>query len=125
MNEIGGDRVGRKLGKKDSNSEALLTYLASQLTKLGVLYLHAFEPKDEPCLQFIRRSFKGTLIASGGYNKNEGDVAISETVLVKFHWIYYSRFVVGVIHVSFQISFITNFSIPVIVTEIYCPFISL
>lgn len=83
MNEIGGDRVGRKLGKKDSNSEALLTYLASQLTKLGVLYLHVFEPKDEPCLQFIRRSFKGTLIASCGYNKNEGDVAISENCTCK------------------------------------------
>uniref|UniRef100_M1BYD2 12-oxophytodienoate reductase n=1 Tax=Solanum tuberosum TaxID=4113 RepID=M1BYD2_SOLTU len=81
VNEIGGDRVGIKLGKKDSNPEALLTYLASQLTKLGVLYLHVFEPRDEPrnnCLQFIRKSFEGTLIASGGYNKNEGDVAISE-----------------------------------------------
>ncbi|KAH0637626.1 hypothetical protein KY289_037541 [Solanum tuberosum] len=81
VNEIGGDRVGIKLGKKDSNPEALLSYLASQLTKLGVLYLHVFEPRDEPrnnCLQFIRKSFEGTLIASGGYNKNEGDVAISE-----------------------------------------------
>ncbi|XP_060180900.1 12-oxophytodienoate reductase-like protein [Lycium barbarum] len=88
VNEIGADRVGIKLsvlsevyGKKDSNPEALATYLASQLTKLGVLYLHVFESRDEPrnnCLQFIRRAFEGTLIASGGYNKNEGDVAIAE-----------------------------------------------
>ncbi|WMV48572.1 hypothetical protein MTR67_041957, partial [Solanum verrucosum] len=65
VNEIGGDRVGIKLGKKDSNPESLLTYLASQLTKLGVLYLHVFEPRDEPrnnCLQFIRRSLKGHLL---------------------------------------------------------------
>lgn len=66
--------------KKDSNPKALTIYLASQLNKLGVLYLHVYEPGDGPhnnCLQFIRRSFQGTLIASSGYNKNEGDVAIS------------------------------------------------
>ncbi|MCD7461970.1 12-oxophytodienoate reductase 1 [Datura stramonium] len=88
VNEIGADRVGKKLsilldvcGKEDSNPEAPLTYLASQLTKLGVLYLYVFEPKDAPrhnCLQFIGRSFEVTLIASGGYNRNEGDVAIGE-----------------------------------------------
>lgn len=87
VEEIGADRVGIKLsvfsqvyGKKDSNPEALSTYLASELTKLGVLYLHVFEPSDEPrCLKSIRMAFEGTLIASGGYNKTEGDEAIAES----------------------------------------------
>ncbi|KAK4371623.1 hypothetical protein RND71_011098 [Anisodus tanguticus] len=57
-----------------------MTYLASELTKLGVLYLHVFEPRDEPCrLKSIRRAFEGTLIASGGYNKTEDDEAIAES----------------------------------------------
>ncbi|KAH0678891.1 hypothetical protein KY284_019976 [Solanum tuberosum] len=87
VEEIGADRVGIKLslfsevyGKKDSNPEFLSTYLASELTKLGVLYLHVFEPKDEPrCLKSIRSAFEGTLIASGGYNKTDGDEAITES----------------------------------------------
>uniref|UniRef100_M0ZTB9 12-oxophytodienoate reductase n=1 Tax=Solanum tuberosum TaxID=4113 RepID=M0ZTB9_SOLTU len=87
VEEIGPDRVGVKLslfskvfGRKDSNLEALLTYLASELTKLGVLYLHVFEPRDEPrCLKSIRNAFEGTLIASGGYYKTEGDEAITES----------------------------------------------
>lgn len=67
-------------GKKDSNPEALSAYLASELTKLGVLYLHVFKPRDEPrCLKSIRKAFEGTLIASGGYNKTEGDEAIAES----------------------------------------------
>ncbi|KAF3656630.1 12-oxophytodienoate reductase 2 [Capsicum annuum] len=87
VEEIGADRVGVKLslfsevyGEKDSNPEALSTYLASELTKLGVLYLHVFEPRDEPrCLKSIRMAFGGTLIASGGYNKTEGDEVIAES----------------------------------------------
>lgn len=62
VDEIGSDRVDVKLslfsevyGKKDSNPEFLSTYLASELTKLGFLYLHVFEPKDKPrCLKSIR-----------------------------------------------------------------------
>uniref|UniRef100_A0A3Q7GUT1 NADH:flavin oxidoreductase/NADH oxidase N-terminal domain-containing protein n=1 Tax=Solanum lycopersicum TaxID=4081 RepID=A0A3Q7GUT1_SOLLC len=51
--------------RKDSNPEALSTYLASELTKLGVLYLHVFEPRDEPCcLKSIRNAFEGTLISN-------------------------------------------------------------
>ncbi|XP_027769739.1 12-oxophytodienoate reductase-like protein [Solanum pennellii] len=40
-NEIGADKIGIKLspfdGKKDSNSEALATYMANELSNLGVL----------------------------------------------------------------------------------------
>ncbi|XP_009760361.1 12-oxophytodienoate reductase-like protein [Nicotiana tabacum] len=85
-NEIGADKVGIKLspfsdcdGKKDSNSERLATYLANALSKLGVLYLHVVEPREAAKgLLPIRKAFQGTLIASGGYNKFDGDNAIEE-----------------------------------------------
>lgn len=83
-NEIGADKVGIKLspfdGKKDSNSEALATYMANELTKLGILYLHVMEPREatNKSLVPIRKAFKGTLIASGGYGKSDGDKAIDE-----------------------------------------------
>ncbi|KAG5625717.1 hypothetical protein H5410_010935 [Solanum commersonii] len=83
-NEIGADKIGIKLspfdGKKDSNSEALATYMANELSKLGVLYLHVMEPREtaNKSLLPIRKAFKGTLIASGGYGKSDGDKAIDE-----------------------------------------------
>ncbi|CAN4110746.1 unnamed protein product [Withania somnifera] len=83
-NEIGADRVGVKLspfdGKKDSNSEALATYMANELSKLDILYLHVMEPREEAnrSLLPIRKAFEGTLIASGGYGKSDGDKAIDE-----------------------------------------------
>ncbi|XP_075079988.1 12-oxophytodienoate reductase-like protein [Nicotiana tabacum] len=86
--EIGADKVGINLsflsevyGKKNSNPEALATYLASELTKLGVLYLHVSEPKEQHrnYLKSIGRAFEGTLIASGGYHKTEGNEAIAES----------------------------------------------
>ncbi|NP_001312484.1 12-oxophytodienoate reductase-like protein [Nicotiana tabacum] len=86
VKEIGADKVGIKLslfselhGEKDSNLEPLATYLAKELTKLGILYLHAVEPREAPrCLESIRMAFEGTLISSGGYDKTEGDEAIAE-----------------------------------------------
>ncbi|KAK6805259.1 hypothetical protein RDI58_003044 [Solanum bulbocastanum] len=83
-NEIGADKIGIKLspfdGKKDSNSEALATYMANELSKLGVLYLHVMEPREiaNKSLLPIRKAFKGTLIASGGFGKSDGDKAIDE-----------------------------------------------
>ncbi|CAN4108141.1 unnamed protein product [Withania somnifera] len=82
--EIGADKVGIKLspfdGKKDSNSEALATYMVNELCKLGVLYLHVMEPREEASKSLlpIRKAFDGTLIASGGYGKSDGDKAIDE-----------------------------------------------
>ncbi|XP_060167599.1 12-oxophytodienoate reductase-like protein [Lycium barbarum] len=82
--EIGADKVGIKLspfdGKKNSNSEALATYMANALSKLDVLYLHVMEPREtaNKSLLPIRKAFEGTLIASGGYGKSDGDKAIDE-----------------------------------------------
>ncbi|KAM7489063.1 hypothetical protein LguiB_026547 [Lonicera macranthoides] len=96
-NEIGADRVGIKLSPSEyPNPETLGLYMANELNKLGILYIHMTEPrmiKNEKghyetlrCLSPMRLSFKGTFIASGGYNKSDGDKAIVEnyTDLVSF-----------------------------------------
>lgn len=94
-NEIGSDRVGIKLspfddfnGTRDSNPETLGLYMANELNKLGILYLHVTEPRmikirDETykiphCLFLMRAAFKGTFIATGGYTKGDGDKAIAD-----------------------------------------------
>uniref|UniRef100_A0A1S4CBJ9 12-oxophytodienoate reductase-like protein n=1 Tax=Nicotiana tabacum TaxID=4097 RepID=A0A1S4CBJ9_TOBAC len=86
-NEIGANRVGIKLSpfsdydgkEKDSYPEAVAIYMANELRKLGVLYLHVVEPRETAkSLLPIRKAFQGTLIASGGYNKSDGDNAIEE-----------------------------------------------
>lgn len=92
--EIGAERVGIKLTPYyhsettgDSDPEGLGIYLASELSKLGILFLHVSEPRmvkigDQYVtprrLLSIRKAFKGTFIASGGYNKSGGDKAIAE-----------------------------------------------
>lgn len=94
-NEIGGDRVGIKLspfdehnGTSDSDPETLGLYMANALGKLGILYIHMTEPRTikngdgyyeaHHRLYPMRAVFKGTFIASGGYNKSNGDKAIVE-----------------------------------------------
>ncbi|XP_059310762.1 12-oxophytodienoate reductase-like protein [Lycium ferocissimum] len=87
VKEIGADKVGIKLspfsdcdGKKDSNPDAVAIYMANELSKLGILYLHATEPREAAKgLLPIRKAFKGTLIATGGYNKFDGENAIDES----------------------------------------------
>lgn len=94
--EIGAERVGIKLTPYyhsettgDSDPEGLGIYLSSELSKLGILFLHVSEPRmvkktDDQYvtpprrLHSIRKAFKGTFIASGGYNKSEGDKAVEE-----------------------------------------------
>ncbi|KAM7486068.1 hypothetical protein LguiA_002077 [Lonicera macranthoides] len=96
-NEIGADRVGIKLSPFEyPNPETLGLYMANELSKLGTLYIHMTEPRmikneeghyETPrCLSPMRLSFKGTFIASGGYNKSDGDKAIVEnyTDLISF-----------------------------------------
>ncbi|MCD9561356.1 12-oxophytodienoate reductase 2 [Datura stramonium] len=64
---------------KDSNPEVIATYMENALSKIGVLYLHMTEPREAAKgLAPIRKAFKGTLIASGGYNKSDEDNAIDE-----------------------------------------------
>ncbi|GLT47562.1 hypothetical protein SLA2020_229790 [Shorea laevis] len=101
-NEIGPDRVGMRLSPfagymeaVDSNPEALGVYMANALNRFGILYLHAIEPRmvrmndrlETPhSLLPMRKAFKGTFIAAGGYNREEGNKAVAEnyTDLVAF-----------------------------------------
>lgn len=84
---IGPERVGVRLspftpfnGAVDSDPAALGEYMAQQLTKLGILYLHCVEPRyvgrylvETPhSLTPIRKAFKGTFIVCGGYGRADG-----------------------------------------------------
>nr|QLI42753.1 12-oxophytodienoate reductase-like protein [Nigella sativa] len=93
-NEIGADRVGIRLSpfasymeSGDSNPEALGLYMAESLSKYGILYCHMVEPRmrlvgekfETPhSLLPMRKAFKGTFIAVGGYNREDGNKAIAE-----------------------------------------------
>lgn len=93
--EIGADRVGIRLSpfanymeSGDSNPKALGLYLAETLSKYGLVYCHMVEPrmetvgvKSSDCphsLVPMRRAFKGTFIAAGGYDREDGNEAIAE-----------------------------------------------
>jgi N-ethylmaleimide reductase len=83
----GSDRVAVRMGPSgnwgdmsDTNPEGLFTYVADELNKLGLAYLHLIEPRiagnieDESknqapvATQLIRKHFKGLIIAAGGFN---------------------------------------------------------
>ncbi|KAK9162030.1 hypothetical protein Syun_002932 [Stephania yunnanensis] len=93
--EIGADRVGIRLSPfsefseaADSNPEALALYMAESLNKFGIVYCHMVEPRlklstaiisETPfTLQSMRKAFKGTFIAAGGYTREEGNKAIAD-----------------------------------------------
>jgi N-ethylmaleimide reductase len=82
----GHDRVAVRLGPSgtwgdmsDSNPEALFSYVAQELDKLGLAYLHLIEPRvlgnvdddsKDPspvAAQLIRKHYKGVIIAAGGF----------------------------------------------------------
>lgn len=93
--EIGADRVGMRLSPfanymetGDSNPEALGLYMAEALNKYGIVYLHVIEPRmvrigdrlETPhSLLPMRKTFKGSFIVAGGYNRTEGNRAIAES----------------------------------------------
>ncbi|XP_073305297.1 putative 12-oxophytodienoate reductase 11 [Primulina huaijiensis] len=92
--EIGADRVGIRLSPfatyidcGDSNPEALGLYLADALNKYRILYCHMIEPRmisagvKAECpesLAPMRKSFKGTFIVAGGYDREDGNIAVAE-----------------------------------------------
>ncbi|GLU06698.1 hypothetical protein SLE2022_237040 [Rubroshorea leprosula] len=95
VNEIGADKVGIRLSpfadymeSGDSNPKALGLYMAEALNKYGILYCHMVEPRmrtavGDECvcphsLLPMRKAFKGTFIAAGGYNREEGNEAVAE-----------------------------------------------
>ncbi|KAK8370135.1 hypothetical protein V6Z12_A01G156900 [Gossypium hirsutum] len=94
VNEIGADKVGMRLSPyasymeaSESNPEALGVYMANAVNKFGILYLHVIEPRmikindkyeTPPSLLPMRNAFKGTFIAAGGYNVDDGTKAIAD-----------------------------------------------
>ncbi|XP_077231670.1 12-oxophytodienoate reductase 2-like [Tasmannia lanceolata] len=94
-NEIGAHRLGIRLSpfstfmeSEDSNPEALGLYMVESLNKYGILYVHMIEPRMKTSaievsetphsLLPMRKAFKGTFIAAGGYNRGEGNRAVAE-----------------------------------------------
>src|SRR5471030_365904 len=92
----GSDKVAVRLGPSgnwgdmsDSNPEGLFTYVAQQLAPLNLAYLHLIEPriagniedetKDQAPVasQLIRKHYKGTIIAAGGFNGDSAEAILN------------------------------------------------
>jgi N-ethylmaleimide reductase len=90
----GASRVGYKVSPNgtvysmsDSDPIRTFSYLATELSHLGIGYLHVTEPIAGPtavpaevtrALPVLRKMFKGTLIANGGYDARSGSAAIAQ-----------------------------------------------
>ncbi|XP_073099732.1 putative 12-oxophytodienoate reductase 11 isoform X1 [Elaeis guineensis] len=93
VDEIGPDRVGIRLSPYanymeagDSDPDALGLYMVNSLNRFGISYCHMVEPRmgkvgekvETPhSLLPMRKAFKGTFIVAGGYNREEGNKAVS------------------------------------------------
>ncbi|KAB1210902.1 12-oxophytodienoate reductase 1 [Morella rubra] len=94
VDEIEADKVGIRLSpfadymeSGDSNPEALGIYMTESLNKYEILYCHMVEPRMKTVgekfecpdsLLPMRNAFKGTFLVAGGYDREEGNNAISE-----------------------------------------------
>ena len=87
------DRVGVKLspssrfyGQSDSDSQAVFSYAARQLSDRHIAYLHVMEPNEQDlasgsvqvrhATEALRPFFAGPIITNGGYDKESAKVAI-------------------------------------------------
>ncbi|XP_054814121.1 12-oxophytodienoate reductase 1-like [Prosopis cineraria] len=93
-NEIGAERVGIRLSPfsnycecEDSNPQELGLYMANSLNEYGIVYCHVVEPrmktigekvKSQYSLMPMRKAFKGTFIIAGGYDREDGNIAMAE-----------------------------------------------
>jgi N-ethylmaleimide reductase len=79
----------------DSDPTATYSYFADELSRLGLLYLHATEgvagPMAPPAgtilaAPILRKRFAGTLILNGGYDAESGNAAVArgEADLIAF-----------------------------------------
>jgi N-ethylmaleimide reductase len=100
----GGNRVAVRIapsgtwnGVSDSNPIALFDYLAKQLNRFGLAYLHIIEPRIKGNVLIaegqghiatarLRKVFTGTIIAAGGFEPDTAEAAVGEgdTDLVAF-----------------------------------------
>jgi N-ethylmaleimide reductase len=100
----GGDRVGLRVGPSgtfgsmsDSDPAATFGYIAKELNRFGLAYLHVIEPRivgsvalvdGQPAVAAaqLRPLFKGTIIAAGGFEKESAEeiIARGDADLVAF-----------------------------------------
>ncbi|ONI35662.1 hypothetical protein PRUPE_1G548600 [Prunus persica] len=94
VNEIGAEKVGIRLSpfadymeSADSDPKALGLYMSKSLNKYGILYCHMVEPRMKTAgdnsetpdsLLPMREAFKGTFIAAGGFDREDGNNAVAE-----------------------------------------------
>jgi N-ethylmaleimide reductase len=92
----GGNRVGVRVGPggtwngmSDRNPQALFTYVALQLNRFGLAYLHIIEPRvkgnvviDEGqgpvAAEQLRKIFKGRIVAAGGFEPDTADAIVEK-----------------------------------------------
>ncbi|GIL17368.1 MAG: alkene reductase [Oligoflexia bacterium] len=98
-NKIGKERVGIRLSPfgvsngmiPDPRMEDLYEYLAGELQKIGILYIHIVDhssmgaPEIKPSVKKkIHDNFKGVVILSGGYDANRAEHDLREKMGVLF-----------------------------------------
>jgi N-ethylmaleimide reductase len=94
----GGDRVALRIAPagtwnhmSDSNPAALFTYVAAQLNRFGLAYLHIIEPRVKGnvtinegqgpiAAEQLRKVFQGKIIAAGGFEPDTAESAIEHGV---------------------------------------------
>jgi N-ethylmaleimide reductase len=84
----GADRVGYRISPNgtfnsmsDSNPIETFSYLAEQLDKLGIVYLHGVDPAADGARRvspLLRRKFNRTYIVNGGFDLDSANAAIRE-----------------------------------------------
>jgi N-ethylmaleimide reductase len=90
----GGERVGVRIapngswnGMSDSNPQALFAYVAEQLNRFGLAYLHIVEPRVKGnvviaegqapvAAQQLRKIFKSKIIAAGGFEPDTAEAIV-------------------------------------------------
>ncbi|MBZ0092677.1 MAG: alkene reductase [Sulfuricellaceae bacterium] len=91
--EAGAQRVGVRLSPhggfndmpEDPDTEAMVCYLAEELERRGVVYIHfmdqvsfGFKPIGEGLLREVKKRYRGTVIVCGGMSKEQGERYLAE-----------------------------------------------
>ena len=92
----GADRVGVRIGPggtwndmSDSSPNALFDYVAGELNRFGLAYLHILEPRISGselanqeigpiATQRLRKLYRGTIISTGGYEPATAETAVED-----------------------------------------------
>ncbi len=92
----GGNRVAVRIGPggtwnhmSDSNSDALFDYVAQQLNRFGLAYLHIIEPRVKGnvliadgqgpvATERLRKIFRGRIVAAGGFEPDTAEAIVEK-----------------------------------------------